>query len=314
MDEVIWVEVLSRQRTVVSRQRCAGNPIRIGRAYSNDVILDDPHVAPEHVSIAHDDEGGFIAHDLGSANGIYAEHGHRRLDRIALGDDTQFRIGNTWLRVRTGGHAVAPERAFDRDGRSWPLVLALAGAVLGIEGTVLWLTDYSEPKAVAYVVPLLGLGFAIAIWSVTWAMLSRIVAGQARIAVNLRITLLGALALEAWYVLSDLGAFGFASNALVTYRYIGFWCIIAGLAVIEMRLISPTRTALKGGLVAAVVLSGIAVQTLLQFGTWPRLNQGYVRLLMPPALRFLPAANEASFFTAVEKLQGELDKDRADEP
>ena len=44
-------QILSRHRDVVARQRCEGAEIRIGRAYDNDVIVDDPYVAPRHLRI-----------------------------------------------------------------------------------------------------------------------------------------------------------------------------------------------------------------------------------------------------------------------
>ena len=47
MGEIIWVEILSRQRNVEARHRCMGPLIHIGRAYDNDVVLDDPYVAAD---------------------------------------------------------------------------------------------------------------------------------------------------------------------------------------------------------------------------------------------------------------------------
>ena len=80
MDEVIWVEVLSRHRAVVSRHRCTGRVVRIGRAYTNDVVLDDPYVAPEHAIIVRDEDGA--ARRRGSRHGQRAaspSHGRARL-------------------------------------------------------------------------------------------------------------------------------------------------------------------------------------------------------------------------------------------
>ena len=47
MDEMIWVEILDRHRNVATRHRL-GDGASIGRAYDNDVIVDDPTVAPHH--------------------------------------------------------------------------------------------------------------------------------------------------------------------------------------------------------------------------------------------------------------------------
>jgi pSer/pThr/pTyr-binding forkhead associated (FHA) protein len=57
MEQVIWVEVLGRHRDVAARYRCAGPMVHVGRAYDNDVVLDDPYVAPRHLRIARDESG-----------------------------------------------------------------------------------------------------------------------------------------------------------------------------------------------------------------------------------------------------------------
>ena len=68
---MIWVEILSRHHDVVARYRCEDGA-RIGRAYDNDVVVDDPYVAPHHARIVRDEAGELFAEDLGSVNGLYA--------------------------------------------------------------------------------------------------------------------------------------------------------------------------------------------------------------------------------------------------
>ncbi len=43
---MIWIEILGRHREVVARYRGDGAEVRIGRGYDNDVVIDDPYVAP----------------------------------------------------------------------------------------------------------------------------------------------------------------------------------------------------------------------------------------------------------------------------
>ena len=314
MDQVIWVEILSRHRGTLSRHRCDGRVVRIGRAYTNDVVVDDPYVAPEHVHILRDENGMLIAEDLGTANGLMADRGRVRQPRIVLRDDTVFRIGNTQLRVRTVDHAVAPERVFASKHRWWPGLLGAGAAVLGIGAALIWISDYTEIRTANYVVPLLGIALVVGLWSALWSMISRIFSGHARFETNLLVALVAALGFEAWYELSELGAFGFSWSALATYRYVGFWCILALAAFGHLQQISPGRISAKLGVVGALLGVAIAVQILVQLDPRSGLRQTYVRRLMPPAFRFSPVENEDSFFAAVAKLQGELDRDRSEEP
>ncbi len=255
MDEVIWIEVLSRHRAVLSRHRCTGRGVRIGRAYTNDVILDDPYVAPEHVRIARDAGGVLAVDDLGSANGIFADHGSRRVQRIVLGDDAVFRVGNTLLRVRTADHPVASERVFAAQQRLWPLLLAAAVGVFAVAAASLWIGDYSEPRTADYMLPLLGLAIAVTAWTASWAAVSRLFIGQTWFEQHLLIALVGVLGLEAWYELSDLGAFGFSWNVLAVYRFVGLWALVALVALVHLRQINPARVPLEAAIVLAPLLA-----------------------------------------------------------
>jgi len=314
MDQVIWVEVLSRHRTVQSRHRCTGPEIRIGRAYTNDVIVDDPFVAPEHARLSCDAEGRVVVTDLGTANGLHAAHSRQRSDRLALGDDGVFRIGHTYLRVRDTAHAVAPERQFAHSAGSWVAIAVLAVAVLAFEAASLWLGDYSEPRVSTYMVPLLGGSIMVGLWSGMWSIVSRIFFGTARFEQNLLIALGGALGFEMVGALSSLGAFGLSWSTLVGYNFVGLFGVVAAICFIHLRQINPARSALAASVVSGIFLGAVAIQMLMQSDARPVASQLYVRNLLPPSLRLAPVANEASFFSGVEKLRGQLDEDRAKEP
>jgi len=43
-----FVELLTRDKHLKTRHRFEQLPIRIGRSYDNDLILDDPYIAPNH--------------------------------------------------------------------------------------------------------------------------------------------------------------------------------------------------------------------------------------------------------------------------
>ncbi|MFQ5561150.1 MAG: FHA domain-containing protein [Nitrospinota bacterium] len=50
--EKIIIEVLRKQGRVQERHSFLGGSVKIGRGYSNDVILSDPFVSPDHVQIS----------------------------------------------------------------------------------------------------------------------------------------------------------------------------------------------------------------------------------------------------------------------
>jgi hypothetical protein len=81
-----FVEILARNGDVLHRHRLQQLPIRIGRGYDNDVILDDAHSAASHASIEMDEHSQLLLRDLGSKNGSY--NGGKRCS-VALDGDTR---------------------------------------------------------------------------------------------------------------------------------------------------------------------------------------------------------------------------------
>jgi hypothetical protein len=314
MGEIIWVEILSRQRNVETRHRCFGPLIRIGRSYDNDVVLDDPYVAPQHLRILRDDEtGALVAEDLGSENGLLADRGERR-DRIVLDGDRAIRIGHTTLRIRDAAYAVAAERPVEPQKRLWPYALAVGAAILAIEIASLWLGETAEPKITRYLTPLLILSLASLGWIGGWALLARIFAGQARFERNLMIALSGLLAYSLYDEFVEFTAFSLSWRLLSTYQYVGSLCILAVTCFHHLREIGPTRLWLKGGILAGLVCLAVATQTLRQseagFGYGSPVT---THRLLPPGLRLAPLKSEDAFFADVEKLKRRLDRARSEE-
>ena len=160
--ESVWLEILSRHGDVVARHRCAAREMRVGRAYDNDIVLDDPYVAARHLRIFRDERGDWIAEDIGSVNGLFADRDKRRQQRIVLDADRPVRIGHTYLRIRGSAHRVPPERVIETSTGALFIALIVTVAVLGLEALGLWLQETGEPRLPRYVLPLLTLPLIVA--------------------------------------------------------------------------------------------------------------------------------------------------------
>ena len=312
---MIWVEILSRHRDVVARHRCEGAEIHIGRAYDNDVIVDDPYVAPRHLRIYRSEDGTLLAEDLGSANGLYADDGAEREPRIVIDGDRTLRIGRTHLRIREASHQVAAERTVVPAGRLWPRALGLAGAVIALELLSVWLGETAEPQISRYLLPVLLLAVLTLAWTSTWAVLSRIFSGQARFERHLVIALAMLLVFSVYEELCDIGAFALSWRVLADYSYVGAWALFATLCFLHLREIGPGHLKLKAGVVSGLAAAVIGAQTLAQseMRTWMT-QQSYLHDLKPPMLRIAPPQTDAAFFADAESLKGKLDRARKEEP
>jgi len=313
--EFVWLEVLGRHRDVITRQRITSKAITVGRAYDNDIVLDDPHVAAHHLRIARGDDGAWTATDLGSVNGVFVEGDRARRQHIVLDGATTLQLGHTGLRLRRSTQEVAPELPVLRSVPRWPLALVCIGAVLALEWLGLWLGETGEPKLIRYLTPLLSVAAVITVWTTVWGLLSRVFTGQARLGVHLLIISAGVLAFSLYQQITEFGAFALSWTALSSSVYVIGWLIFAAVCFAHLRALGPSRLPLKAGAVLALAALGITMQHL-KLSEW-RSTYGQaatLQRLQPPSLRVVAAQAQTAFFANDAALQAALDKSRNEEP
>jgi hypothetical protein len=310
---MIWVEILSRHRDIAARFRITGPEARIGRGYDNDVIVDDPYVAAQHLRVFRDETGQLVAEDMGSTNGTYLDGGKNRLARFIVDGENPIRIGQTFLRFRESDHAVEGERLARAEWRILPVVLTavLGVSTLGFDALKVWLTQTSEPRASNYLASLLTIIATILVWVGMWALLSRIFSGRSHFLRNLLIGLAGAFAFTAYNEFAQYLAFAWTWPTASSYQYAASWSILAAMCFLHLREVGPTRLLLKAVIVTALLATAIAVQTLQQSEAFSDSGRQYtVRRLMPPALRAVPLRDQDAFFGDIANLKASLDDDR----
>jgi hypothetical protein len=315
MDEIIWVEILSRHGEVLARHRCSGPEVRIGRGYSNDVIIDDPHVAAVHLRIARDERGVLVAESLAGADRLFVGSEHIAVERVFLDGDRPIRIGQTHLRIRDASFAVAADRPIEAGRPLWPVALALGACLLGITTLSLWLAETTEAKLYRYLLQLLLVAVYAVGWTAAWATASRIFTGKARFERNLIIALAGLLVYSLYGEVVAVGSYALSASVLSSYQFIGMWAVLAVVCFFHLREMGASRLELKGAIVSAVMCIAVAMQILSRSETSVYTGQqDVVRRLMPPALRLTRLQSESGFFADVEQLKDQLDRARKEEP
>ena len=238
MSMPIHIELLARNGSVLERQRFLQTPVRIGRAYDNDLIIDDPYVAPHH-AILEEQQGQLVLGSVDTRNGIVAKK--RSLDQVLMNGQTQVRLGHTRLRVRRADHPVADELR-DATNHGWEgLTPALAGLGIAVLGcfSLEWLSGDSASKTIDLISGALVTLLLMAIWVGLWALVNRLFAGSARFGRHLFIASLGLLLFLILQQLPGMLAYRLSWPALDRYNDLYLFAPVALTAYLHLVTISP---------------------------------------------------------------------------
>ncbi|MGZ5776751.1 FHA domain-containing protein [Ramlibacter sp.] len=310
-----FVEILARNGDVLQRQCVARLPIRIGRGYGNDIIIDDDYAAPDHAVAELDEDGRLLLRDLGTRNGIV--HQGRRHQGIALDGDTVVRIGHTSIRLRPASHPVAPE-LLDRTFHGWEGVLpGVAGALLVAAFSLFarWVSDTQYFEFVRYVEALAwGLGAAL-LWSGAWAFANRLFGRHARLGRHLFIIGCGMVALGGYALLAAAAGYAFSAEAFTHYASHVATVLVVGMIYFHLCTIKPPNRIRYRWICAGLAVLGsvlILVGNVQRTGRFS--DELYMATLMPPALRVSPDRGVDQFMREVEGMKESLDRSRGRKP
>lgn len=177
MSDHVWIELLSRRGDVLARHRFDALPIRIGRGYGNDLILDDDEAADEHFVVERSAHGGLVIRSVADS-GLEVVGQRKSVRETQLVPDTVIRIGRSRFRVRTSAcraDAARPSRIATGCNVSEthaaafvPLFLAVAVMIVGS-----WMGNHRDPtlgSALSRELPTVGLALC---WIAGWALASQ---------------------------------------------------------------------------------------------------------------------------------------------
>ncbi len=329
---VFWVELLDTSGGVLSRQRFEATDITIGRGYGNHVVIDDPHVAAVHLRVARNDDGVLFIEDLQTENGALEAGCRERFSRLALVEEAAIIIGQTHLRIRTSAFPVTPALAAPANlpppalvgARAAPtatiparhdakLALLLIVAVMIWTALSAWLSQTGESKISLYmlviVIPVLALG-----WAGLWALVNRIVAGQANFFRHLTIALTVLLLSEGIETLGYFLDYALAWTAIQKWLPLLLWGWLGATAITHLRIIAPRALRFAASLVGTLAVAAMAVQFLLRAEDEREFSKSVSTKLLPPFLILKSPVSTDAFFHSAQALKPDLDEARKKEP
>lgn len=320
----VLVELLDRAGSVVARHRFDHLPVRLGRAYDNEIIVDDPFVAPSHVQIERRADGVLVARDLGTRNGTHAVAKRRRslrqdavspANEIVLTADTLVRAGHSTFRVRPIDHAVAAER-LDTTSHGWeglrPAILA--GVLLTLMGLFnAWSADTSTQQSMLYETQVAGVLGIMLVWAGMWALLNRLFAGRARFGRHLLIGAVCAVASFAMSMTANMLAYAFSLNWLTEFDSYLSLSLLSIAIYFHVATITPLSASFSRRFAVGFAVVAIGLFGLYQYSTEHRLGDSlYMSSLQWPALRMVAPVSTQAFVKDIGDLKARADRRRND--
>ena len=334
------IDILDRDGQVRQTVPVHAWPLRVGRAFDNDLVLSDPHVAAHHLVIDCDPnvEG---AHELrvgDTRNGVFCASKRLRSGErctLALKSDvnvsadasarasadtsewTELTLGRTRLRLRLPGHALQAELPLAAvtplTRRLGPTVIAvLALLVAQVFGTYLDVDPDSLVRAVGSML-MTSLTGAV-VWCGAWALLSKTFTRQARFGWHLRVFVFASIALLLVSSAPAVLAFAFSWPWMSDFSFIGTFVVGAVAVYFHLLAVEPARHHLlrwvagMGALVGIGLTLWLNVQRTDLYG-----DELYMNHIYPPALRLAKPVAADRFVNGLTALKPLLDK-KAKEP
>jgi pSer/pThr/pTyr-binding forkhead associated (FHA) protein len=310
MNAPYFIEVLARNGDVKSRHRFDQLPIRIGRGYHNDLILDDPYIAVQHASVEITDLGSLSLRDLGTQNGIVLNG--KRESIITLSDNI-VRLGHTNLRIRDATFKVEKEIA-DKTSYGWEGWPPALTAMIMIALTSLisvWLTNTEKFSAISYLLATAVIFGVVIFWCGCWAFANRVIGGHTRFGRHLFIVACAIVCSDLWELISSTFAYAFSWEFL--NRYGSHISIGIGAGMVFFHLITVNNQHQKRFLKLCLVLTllGSGIILMLNYQRNGKFSDSlYMTQILPPALHLSSDVPVAQFIQDAQSLKKQLDQAR----
>ena len=181
MEAPIVIEILDRFGKIRERHKVTNFPVRVGRAYSNDIIIDDNYVSPEHIEILLDGDGHVLITDLNSENGLFSLHPIKQHEILTIEENQRIRIGHTDIRIRSESYTVK-ETYVDHGTPSVFHFLLMNGFMVpffwlitaGVTLSYYFLRATREITTNSLLSEIVPLFIFIIIWALGWSVVSKV--------------------------------------------------------------------------------------------------------------------------------------------
>jgi hypothetical protein len=309
------IEVRGRDGQLIERVRSAVTPIRVGRAFDNDLVLEDEHVSPHHLEISRG-EDGFAVRDLDSLNGLHLPAGTGPDGRLASGG--ALRIGHTTLRVFDEHHPVRPALPFDLveeriAGLGRHAVWAGLAVLTALATLIAMFWQTAEEFHASSAVAPIGMEIvSIAGLALVWAFVGRLLRHRAHFLAHFSIWIAFGIcgALGGW--IARTLAYNSSSETVErTLESLISWLVLGAALWASLTLATPLRGRRRtlAAFAAAFGFVGLQLSQQVRFGHVFQGNPEYYGRIQAPAALWAPARPEAALLERLDPLFERADQE-----
>jgi hypothetical protein len=278
--------------------------VRIGRAYDNDLIIDEIHVSPHHAELRRDEDGIWWLHDLGSSNGIMNRRHQRQPSPLRINSGDEVSLGKAQLRFFDPGHPVeeaislSPTETLLYKLTSPLLALAIVVCAVLLLTAIEWQQTYKPLHWKEFLPEAIGLPLLALVWASLWAGIGRVLKHDSRFVAQVIVSFAYLIATQLWLIVTAIIAFNSSSFVtLKTLFYGGSGLLFAMLLALNMHIATAIGTRQRIGYAHGIAWSLVALVVIYsEFGARERFGSPqYVNLMFPPVTRLAPSVTPDEF-------------------
>lgn len=300
----IIIEVLNKQHRVIERHKFHHAVISLGRAFSNDVILSDPHICPQHAQLRQTADGTWQLHDLSSLNGSFLQQAQPLQQPANVQSGQTCWLGEQLIRIYDEQQPVAPTIPFNvweqrllKFGQ-WPLLLLLVCCIVleHLRHTWLLAPNQQQGEWTRQLLNLPMLLIAFCLWPSLLALWAKLNQHEARLLPQIGLTFAGILAIALWQLVMGIARFSFDGSDLVLWLEEGGQALLLTLLLLANFILASQWSRWKQTLLATAIAVLISAQNMgvAQFFDETRLLQPQFDASLQPSQLYLnqPASLE----------------------
>ncbi len=298
--------------------RFNSNRISIGRAFDNDLILNDPAVSPHHAVIELNEEGQPVLKDLDSLNGIYQEHNKRVDGAILLNSGIELTIGKTHLQFFSPEHEVEETVLLEKNSlllghlENPAVFMTALFSVALLYAMEQWLNMIGEFKWQDIVNVELFIFGGVLLVGIFWSVVGRIIRHEANFRKQVSVILVFVIFQFIFTKFFEFMQFNtlnyfLSLSVILVFEFVLMTVLLWFNLSLATNQTSDQRR--KTAFIISLVIISLTVYSEMSFNDEFSDRPDYVKKLEPPALRMSGTVSENEYVSDVLVVFEELDQE-----